>query len=534
MLKLHGSVFPRAASQALTPALATAAISLAVKLTVGTAPELMPLSIYNNFVWILGFFLVFRTGVAYNRYWEGAVLLKDMATEWYDSCAQATCFAETSSMPHEEIRNFQGSVVRLFSLLHCLALQQVAYKEDESFEVLDMEGMDLRLLESVQALKEPGHKAEVVLQWINRAIIEGVKTGMVSTPAPIVSRCFQELNQGMVAFKRLTAITDVPFPFPYAQMISAALLVFWVATPVLLGTLPVHSASSAFFAFISTFFLCALNLVAQEIEQPFGDDANDHRIDQLQRDMNASLLLLLRPDTQALLTYRTPAEDELRQAGGRPPQAVLAKRFSQCMPRGVSAVGSGGLDVSSTSGRALRRHWRCCTPCGRLPSRGPAASSSCSKPASRSSTPEALSSALRQPPGRGRGRGRGAVRAGGGAEGGGAAAEPRAEPGAVPVVGARGAGRSDAEGMRRPRKPDRPSREEVIRIYQTDGLAPDLAPPGAPLGSLPPDAAPCQPAWTVVIADVPDVLEVSKHDLVDSFDDGMSIADLSSSDRSMC
>lgn len=308
---LRGSVFPPAMRFALVPAVITITFGLLISsldLPISFVQAKALSQFYNTFTWVLGSILVFRTSTAYGRYWDSANLLKEMRAEWYDACAQCMGFAETSIRPAGEVAAFQGGLVRLSSLLHCLALQQIAVMEDESFEIVDLTGFSKELLVTLQELDEPGEKLEVVYHWIQRLILEACNSGVVPTPAPIVSRTFQELNAGLVAFTRMLAITDTPFPFPYAQMIMVVLLIHSVLTPVVLGTLGEHFVMSGVFAFAVVCSLMALNLTANEIEHPFGDDSNDFDCAEAQRGMNRSLLLLLNPGTQALPTF-TPATE---------------------------------------------------------------------------------------------------------------------------------------------------------------------------------------------------------------------------------
>lgn len=303
--RLKGCVFPRAALMALGPSLVTLILSSIIQATVDRADieeqasSDTLLRLHATFTWVFGFVLVFRTGVAWNRYWEGATQMKVMSCEWYDACAEIINFVQVGGKSTNETKGYQGACVRLFSLLHCLALQKICICQDESFDVVDLEGLDPDLLKGLQTLDDPMEKTEVVFQWIHRLIIEGMKQGYIVTPPPIVTRCFQELNSGMLALCKMAAITDTPFPFPYAQMLSSLLVLQACTTPILLGTAAVHPLFSTIFAFISVFALCSLNLIAQEIEQPFGDDHNDLECIEAQRVINCSLLLLLDPLTQS-------------------------------------------------------------------------------------------------------------------------------------------------------------------------------------------------------------------------------------------
>jgi len=303
--QLSGCVFPRAALFAMGPYIATIVLGFIVQAVADReeiekiAPSDDLFRLHSTFTWVFGFVLVFRTTAAWNRYWEGAVSLKSMGVEWYDACAGIVNFAQLGAKDSAATKAFQGSTVRLFSLLHCVALQKACVCKEESFDVVDLEGLNPDLFKGLMSLSDPAEKPEVVFQWIQRLILDGVSQGFITTPPPIVTRVFQELNTGMQSLNRMSVITDVPFPFPYAQMLGSLLILQALITPILLGTSAVHPLFSSIFAFISVFTLCSLHLIAQEIEHPFGDDINDLDCIQAQRAFNCSLLLLLDPLTQA-------------------------------------------------------------------------------------------------------------------------------------------------------------------------------------------------------------------------------------------
>lgn len=308
LFKLQGSVFPRGALIAILPTAITIVLRRGWVPGIDLPEDLLPTSLYNTFTWVLGFVIVFRTGVAYNRYWSGINELRQMATEWYDACSQTIAFSSTSKKEWVMVSAFQNCAVRLFSLLHCTALQDIAVLEDENFEIVNLEGLDPELVRHVAKIQNAADRVEVILQWIQRLILQGCSDGVVPTPPPIVSRSFQQLNGGMVAYARMMSIAETPFPFPYAQLITALLMMHYIMTPVLLATIKAPDDSlPPLFAFISVFALWALNLIAQEIEQPFGDDPNDLGCAEQQRLFNHSCLLLLQKQTQALPKYAEPA-----------------------------------------------------------------------------------------------------------------------------------------------------------------------------------------------------------------------------------
>ena len=51
--------------------------------------------------------------------------------------------------------------------------------------------------------------------------------------APIQSRMYQELSNGMLGFSNCLKIADVPFPLPYAQLLGLLLIGFSCFIPVI-------------------------------------------------------------------------------------------------------------------------------------------------------------------------------------------------------------------------------------------------------------------------------------------------------------
>eukprot|EP00930_Biecheleria_cincta_P084267 TRINITY_DN7375_c0_g1_i1.p1 TRINITY_DN7375_c0_g1~~TRINITY_DN7375_c0_g1_i1.p1 ORF type:complete len:552 (+),score=95.01 TRINITY_DN7375_c0_g1_i1:90-1658(+) len=191
-----------------------------------------------------------------------------------------------------DVVKFKHILVRLASLLYCAALQQVAICEDEAFEVMSLEEFDF---ESLKYLATAPEKTLVIMQWIQQHIMSNHNSGVLSAPAPILSRVFQELSNGIIQVTEAQKITDVLFPFPYSQMISIMLCFQTIISPFLLATVIESTPWCAVLNFVSVFSLWAINKIAEEIEMPFGDDPNDLPIGVLQYSFNSSLAALLDP-----------------------------------------------------------------------------------------------------------------------------------------------------------------------------------------------------------------------------------------------
>ncbi|CAE6971382.1 unnamed protein product [Symbiodinium natans] len=137
-------------------------------------------------------------------------------------------------------------------------------------------------------------RCEVISQWIYRLIVQKAREEVVGNPKikvldvppPILGRPLADLASALADVYRARKIAEIPFPFPYAQMILDMLLVFSIVTPVLASQLVSSTAMAALATFCVTAGYWALFHIADEIDQPFGMDPNDLKLNNMQRDFN--------------------------------------------------------------------------------------------------------------------------------------------------------------------------------------------------------------------------------------------------------
>lgn len=259
-------------------------------------------SIWSGFNYLVGFLIVFRTSQGYNRFWEGCTNTQAMRSNWYTSCSSLCAYTKCSSAAKDAIGEFKHTLVRLVSMMHALALAEM---EDTSkvdmrdvhaynIEVIDASGLDDH---SLQTLRDSDQKVELLYQWVQALLVENIGTGVLSVPPPILSRSFQELGVGMVAFHQAMKIACVPFPFPYAQVCDILLMAHFCLVPIVVVQWVDSLLWSGVFSFVQVLIFWALNLIAVEIENPFGLDENDLDWTAMQNSMNSMLLVLLDEET---------------------------------------------------------------------------------------------------------------------------------------------------------------------------------------------------------------------------------------------
>mmetsp|Transcript_135731 Transcript_135731/g.378145 ORF Transcript_135731/g.378145 Transcript_135731/m.378145 type:complete len:537 (-) Transcript_135731:79-1689(-) len=253
-------------------------------------------SILGGFTFILGFLIAFRSQQAYSRWWEGGALMQQLRAEWFNAASCLLAFSNPSPEKEEEVKQFQNQLVRLISLLHSFALMAVSTMKSKRFDLIDLRGFDKEALMFLHS--DACHdKCEVVLQWIQRAIVIAENRKVIKISAPILSRVYSQLGNGIVNLSNARKITEFQIPSPLAQMITVMLLFHWVATPLICATTVETPYWAGFLCFIVVFSYWTINYIATELEMPFGNDLHDLPLGEMQADLNASLLTLLQETT---------------------------------------------------------------------------------------------------------------------------------------------------------------------------------------------------------------------------------------------
>jgi len=302
---LKGSVLPRAFVWALAGGILGVIVHSTFKLEPADADALVGTEkdedLYANirqvFATILSFLVVFKAQMAYQRYWEGATLLRQAQGNWLDATGNALAFCSRSKEMTAEVQRFQSLLVKLMSLLYCASLQELSGRESLAFETVDLTGLDL---EGLSLLDGKSEKGVAIMQWIHRLLADSAASGIISAPPPVFSRVFQQLGQGNVIMTDARKLQEVPFPFPFEQCLAVMMLFATVAGSFQSG-LYASRVSFAFLApFIALLSYWSVYYTGTELAMPFRDSANGLDISEHQREMNRNLHVLLISNDQDL------------------------------------------------------------------------------------------------------------------------------------------------------------------------------------------------------------------------------------------
>lgn len=252
---------------------------------------------------VVGILLGFRTNRAMARFWEGTGLLHQMRGEWFDSVSCCVTFSRAAvNQKPEEVDSFRHTIVRLMSLCHGSALEEIAGSDAEECETIDSFGLDNQTLQHLKECKEVHmfNRVEVLLHMIQSLITKALDDGVLKIPPPILSRVYQTLSRGFVNLLNAKKIADTRFPFPYVQLITMLLCLHMFLTPLMMCALLRSRVWTPLFTFVPMFGMFSINFIGVELENPFGNDANDLPLDHFQAEMNKCLLMLLQDNADLI------------------------------------------------------------------------------------------------------------------------------------------------------------------------------------------------------------------------------------------
>jgi len=312
--QVKGSVFPQAFAIAAPAAMLAGVLKeLEKRGYLDNLPQMHLVSdsaALGCFQFLVGFLIVFRTSQAYARFWDAYVDTQRMSSEWFDAASSIIAFTCCSKNDAQEVERFQNMIMRMFSMLHAVALQALSDDPDmklTGFQMVDAQSLDRESLEVVVNSK---HKVEVVFQWIQQLMVLNADNRTIATEAAVTSRAFQELATGLCHYHDAMKIPTVPFPFPYTQTTLAMLMMHWLITPVLMIGWTNWAHGAALLTFAQTFVLWSLNAIAAEIQNPFGSDANDIDVHGLQESFNERLCMIVSKESKRLPELQAQTEGD--------------------------------------------------------------------------------------------------------------------------------------------------------------------------------------------------------------------------------
>merc|ERR1712013_751487 len=115
-------------------------------------------------------------------------LLHQMRGEWFDTVSNCVTFSISGKEQFpQEVMEFRHAIVRLMSLCHGSALEEIADNAIQ-LETIDILGLDTGTLRHLKECHEVYHfnKVEVMLHLVQSLITQAHDKGILKIPPPIL------------------------------------------------------------------------------------------------------------------------------------------------------------------------------------------------------------------------------------------------------------------------------------------------------------------------------------------------------------
>jgi ion channel-forming bestrophin family protein len=213
---------------------------------------------------VLGLFLVFRTNSAYDRWWEGRKMWGSMVNSTRNLALKLNAFL---SKEDRESREWFAKMISNYAY---------ATKEHlrRGVQISELDRISDSFASDMKAYKhKPNHLVAMLRIKINDLYKANKITG---NQLLIVDRELTDFIDIMGACER---IKYTPIPYSYSMYIKKFIFIYVITLPF--GFLTTYGYFTSIIVVIITFVLLSIELISEEIEDPFGKDMNDLPTDEL-------------------------------------------------------------------------------------------------------------------------------------------------------------------------------------------------------------------------------------------------------------
>lgn len=226
---------------------------------------------------VLGLFLVFRTNTAYDRWWEGRRLWGSLVNSTRNLALKINAYVSKEN--HEDREWFSKMISNFVYAVKESLRHGVQFNE--------MEPVTEDFIEDLKKYKhKPNRISALLYEKVNALYKGGQLTGdhLIN-----LDKELKELIDIMGACER---IRNTPIPYSYMMYIKKFIFIYIITLPF--GFVIDSGYFTILIVLLITFVLMSVELIAEEIEDPFGLDSNDLPTDELSKKIkdNVSEILL--------------------------------------------------------------------------------------------------------------------------------------------------------------------------------------------------------------------------------------------------
>ncbi|MBD3636276.1 MAG: hypothetical protein HUJ25_02955 [Crocinitomicaceae bacterium] len=232
------------------------------------------MGVYSLVGFVLSLLLVFRTNTAYDRWWEGR-------KKWGELVNNTRNFAiKVASMTtSKEIDEFFARMIPNYAF---------AMKEHLR-EGVDLDELELTP-EEEKELEAIAHKPSYIAKWMY------AKLDQMKADGDLTQEEFLSMDTNLKTFSDIIGacerIKNTPLPYSYSNFMKKFIFIYVCTMPLaFVNAFGYYSVLITVFVF---YVLVSLEILAEEIEDPFGNDPNDLPTDELSQKIRDNIKELLK------------------------------------------------------------------------------------------------------------------------------------------------------------------------------------------------------------------------------------------------
>lgn len=213
---------------------------------------------------VLGLFLVFRTNTAYDRWWEGRRLWGAMVNSTRNFALKLNAYL---SKENHEDRDWFAKMIPNFSSATKESLRH-------GVQLNEIEPVDENFIERLKHVKhKPNRIAAEMYSKVNALYRANTFTG------DHLINLDKELKDFIDIMGACERIRNTPIPYSYSMFIKKFIFIYLITLPF--GFVTTFGYFTVATVMLVSFILLSVELIGEEIEDPFGRDINDLPTDEL-------------------------------------------------------------------------------------------------------------------------------------------------------------------------------------------------------------------------------------------------------------
>jgi putative membrane protein len=225
---------------------------------------------------VLGLFLVFRTNSAYDRWWEGRRLWGGLVNSTRNFALKLNAVLPKESGDRRWFAQMIGNLVFI--------------TKEHLRNNIDYSELEIPDAEFLNQLKSAGHKPNHIASALYK------KTDDLLKANTITGFHFINLDKELKDFVDLIGgcerIKKTPIPYSYTMYIKKFIFIYIITLPF--GFITTFGYFTIPTVLLVSYILLSVELIAEEIEDPFGRDINDLPTDELSEIIRVNAREILR------------------------------------------------------------------------------------------------------------------------------------------------------------------------------------------------------------------------------------------------